>query len=108
MKYAAILVAFSLFGCATMLAGCVNKPASDQRNAGDQKTLTDTATLAKSVNGDYDKLTPDQKQQVLQMANGNEAQARQLFKMMAHPPNEANAGKSGAPPQRNPAPGTGN
>ena len=73
---------------ALLLPGCSSGSSNDGIPAEQKQQLSDINSVAKQVNGDYDKLNATQKQQVLQMANGNEQAARQLFKFMAHPPNE--------------------
>ena len=54
-----------------------------------KQQLTDTSSAAKRVDGNYDQLTDSEKKQFLDMANGDEAQAKKLVHNMAHPPNEA-------------------
>ena len=50
--------------------------------------LSDANNIAKQVDGNYDKLTPEQKQTFIKLANGNEEQAKKMVHNMAHPPNE--------------------
>jgi len=93
------LALFGLLALTLGLSGCSSGSSSDGVKQEDKVALADASTLAKKVDGDYDKLSADEKQVVLKMANGDEKNARSLFKMMAHPPNEANAGRgAGGPP----------
>jgi|SRR5579862_6061032 len=77
------------------LLGCSSGSSSDGVKAEDKQQLMDANSLAKKVDGDYDKLAPNEKQVILQMANGDEASAKKLCMMMAHPPNGANANRAG-------------
>lgn len=81
----AALGVFSLAGCGCGAGGDGLAPAAQQQ-------VSDLSSLAKKVNGDYDKLTPDEKNQFLKAQNNDEQAARQLVKMMAHPPNEGMRG----------------
>jgi len=86
---------------AIFLVGCSGGDAGDGLKPEDVKAVTDISTLAKSVGGDYDKLSAADKKKVLAMANNNEASAKALVYQMAHPPSEMNAGRgggAGAPP----------
>jgi hypothetical protein len=76
-------------------SGC-GKSADDQRAESDAQQLSTINAQAKAVDGDYDKLSNAGKQQILQMANGNEQQARKLLKLMAHPPNELSSNRATA------------
>lgn len=87
-----VIVALSVIGCSSNGGG-------DGVKADNAKQLADMSTMAKQANGDFDKLTPEGKQQILGMANGDEKQARALLQMMANPPN---AGRGG-PPSRAPS-----
>lgn len=73
---------------ASALIGC-SGDKGDGIKAEDRQALTDTNSIAKRVDGNYDKLTDAEKTQILKMANGDETQARKLLQLMAHPPNEA-------------------
>jgi hypothetical protein len=42
--------------------------------------------MAQDVNGDYSKLTPEQKQKVLKLANNDPKRAEDMVKRMAHQP----------------------
>jgi hypothetical protein len=50
-----------------------------------QQSLSDVTNLAQKVDGDYDKLTPEEKQKVLNAYGGDEASARMRFKFITHP-----------------------
>ncbi len=82
-------------------AGCNHGASDDGVKPENRQALTDINAAAKAADGNFDKLSEADKQRALQMANGNEASARSLVKMMAHPPNEANRnripGGAGAP-----------
>ena len=52
------------------------------------QALTDASSIAKKVDGNYDKMSDSEKQLFLKMANNNVDQARNVARMMAHPPNE--------------------
>lgn len=62
--------------------------------------MLDISTIAKKAGGDFSKLSAEDKDKVIKMAGGSEAQAKMLVYQMAHPPSEMNAGKGpgGAPP----------
>lgn len=81
--------------CAFVI-GC--KEPSDGIKPEDHQALSSAATIAQKVDGDYDKLSDAEKQEMLKVAGNNENQARSLLKMMAHPPNEAMKNAHGAPP----------
>ncbi len=59
--------------------------------------MGDISKSAKAVDGNYDKLSDAEKQQVLKMAGGNVATARREVMFMVHPPNEGNKGRMGPP-----------
>lgn len=83
---------------ALMLWGCGNGGFKDDGVPDSYKSqASDANALAKSVDGNYDKLTPAQKSSILSLANGNEKQARTLFYYMAHPPGETSHIPSGPP-----------
>jgi len=101
MKLRSIVAILCLSLATAVLGGCSSSNTSDGIKPEDKAQLMDANALAKKVNGDYDKLSQSEKQIFLTMANGDEASAKNLCKMMAHPPNEANAGRAGgAPPAR--------
>jgi hypothetical protein len=89
------------FAAAIFAVGCSDGGFKDD---GVPKAFTDQAgsanAAAKAADGNFDKLTPDGKAQIMKMANDNEQAARRLTMMMAHPPNE---GMKGA----HPGPGAG-
>lgn len=96
MKLGSIVAIICMSVVSGGLCGCASGSSSDGVKPEDKAVLMDANALAKKVNGDYDKLSQSEKEVILKMANGNEAQARTLCKMMAHPPNEANAGRGAA------------
>ena len=77
-----VLVARCMVGC-----GCGGGPTGDGVNQQAMNQLSDANDIAVKVKGDYSKLTPDQKQIFLKMANNSESQAKKLVDLMAHPPN---------------------
>jgi len=81
---------FSLVGCGCGRTG--DDKVSDKVTAG----VEDAASMAKRVDGDFDKLKPEEKEKVLKLANNDETQARAMFKMMAHPPGGHGPQKPGA------------
>ena len=93
MKLGSIVALVCMSAVSGGLFGCSSGNSSDGVKPEDKAQLIDANALAKKVNGDYDKLSQSEKEVILKMANGNDAQARTLCKMMAHPPNEANAGR---------------
>ena len=67
--------------------GCGNSDFKDDGvSAGDRAAASSANAIAVSVDGNYDKLTPDQKKQFITLAGGSEGQARRLCNIMAHPP----------------------
>lgn len=83
------------------ISGCKGGGGSDAVSPENTQALTDTTSLAKKVNGDYDKLSDAEKQQVLKTFGNNEQQARTMLMNMAHPPNERmrnGGGPPGPPP----------
>jgi hypothetical protein len=81
-----------------VLGGCGDGGFKDDGVPQAFKTqAADASTIAKSVDGNYDKLTAEQKTTFLTMANGNEQAARRLLMMMAHPPNEGMKASHGPP-----------
>lgn len=90
-----------LIAAAVVAWGCSGGSKDDGVKPENQKILSDVNSLAKSVGGDYNKLTPDQKQQFLKIANGNEAQAKSICNMMVHSPNEGmTQGRPAGPPKK--------
>ena len=85
MKLSSIIALAGLLVVAGPLSGCLGGSSGDDTK-GDRKEMTDANSLAKKYDGDFDKLSASEKEVVLKMASGNEAQARSLFKLMAHPP----------------------
>lgn len=84
-----------LLALAVVAAGC-SSSQDDGMSASDTKLANDVNTWVKSTNGDWDKLSAEQKQQMIQSA-GSEATARKVFEMKAHPPQPA---VPGPPPTR--------
>ncbi|HWD37337.1 MAG TPA: hypothetical protein VG944_00685 [Fimbriimonas sp.] len=80
-----------------VIAGCNSGDTGDGMKPENQKIAADANALAKKVGGDYNKLSPDEKQQFLKLANGNEAQAKVICNMMVHSPNEGIVQKHGGP-----------
>jgi hypothetical protein len=76
----------SLILLVSTAVGCSGGASSDDGiPAADKAAAADAHQIAVSVNGDYDKLTPDQKKQFITLAGG-EGQARKMVNFMAHPP----------------------
>jgi ABC-type glycerol-3-phosphate transport system substrate-binding protein len=78
-------VAFTLSGCGSSSGSGDNQPIK----AISTTAPTDPVAIAKKVDGDFDKLTPGDKQIILNRVGGNEQTARNMLANMAHPPNEA-------------------
>lgn len=97
----AVLVSVGVFagGCQSQDDGI--KPEIKQQ-------LSDTSSAAKRVDGNYDQLSEAEKKQFLDMANGDEAQAKKLVHNMAHPPNEAFVPGQGRRPVNAPPVAAGN
>ncbi len=92
-----VKLGFCALAAAVLLVGCGDSgPKDDGIKPEAKQTLADANSLAKKVDGNYDKLSDKEKQVFLGMANNDEPGARRLTMMMAHPPNEANKGKGGA------------
>jgi hypothetical protein len=89
----AIAVLVSVAGLFTAGCSCGGGGNDGIKNSTENE-MSDANSIAKQVDGNYDKLTPDQKQIFIKMANGNEGQAKKLVQMMAHPPNEKYQKKS--------------
>jgi hypothetical protein len=79
-----------------LVVGCSGGPKDDGTPPAFKEQATAAVTAAKNTNGDYDKMTPDQKKQFLDMANGNEKMARNMAMHMASPPQPKTVGA--APP----------
>jgi hypothetical protein len=83
-----------------VLSGCSSNSGGDGIDPGAAKQLSDINTMAKQAGGDLDKLPPEGKQKIMDMAHGDEKQARALLKIMANPP-----GGGGGNQRSQPAPG---
>ena len=68
------------------LGGCECGTPSDGIEPETKAQLKDINAAATAVNGDYSKLSPEDQKRILDMANGNEEQAKKLCYLMAHPP----------------------
>ena len=81
LPFIGIVLAFSV------IAGCGSGGFKDDGiPAADKATAASANAIAVSVDGNFDKLTPDQKKQFITLAGGNEGQARRMVDRMAHPP----------------------
>ena len=80
-----LFLALGLVFSVAALNGCGS--SGDGIKPEDQKVISDVNAIAMKSGGNYDKLTPHEKRQILQLANNNEDSARKLLNMMAHPPN---------------------
>lgn len=70
-------------------AGCQSE--GDGMSANDVKMAEDVNAWAKSSNGDWSKLTPEQQAAMIKDA-GDEATAKKVLEMKAHPPQKPTPG----------------
>lgn len=82
---------------ASILCGC-SDDHGDGIKPSDKQALTDLNSQAKAADGKFEALPDDAKKKILDMAHGDEKQAKNLTMMMAHPPGEANQSAHGGPP----------
>jgi hypothetical protein len=91
------LAAWLLTGVVSLgLAGCSCGGGATSDGVPNEVTdeLSKLSNLSQQVNGDYSKLTPEQKQQVLKIANNDPKQAADIFHRMAHSPAEQHEKKN--------------
>jgi hypothetical protein len=74
-------VALALVGCS-----CGGGSSGDGVPSEVNDELSKMNQIAHDVNGDYKKLTAEQKQELLKLANNDPKQAADMLNRMAHPP----------------------
>lgn len=80
-RFGVIAVAFSLM---FTVVGCSHDEGSGL-NKDQEKMANDVASWAKNSDGNWDKLTDEQKQTMIKNV-GSEASAKKVLEMTAHPP----------------------